>query len=105
MLRLPLTAKRTNISILEQLRVNTRLSTLCYKNILSYFGRIARRLPSNMDNLILVGRVGKRPRGLPMTNAIKKAEDRTGWKAVVKIATKGLESGYDLPDEMTFKMI
>ncbi|CAH2236094.1 jg4791 [Pararge aegeria aegeria] len=49
MLRIPRTAKRTNISILEQLRISTRLSTLCYKNILSYFGRIARRLPINMD--------------------------------------------------------
>ncbi|CAH2233444.1 jg931 [Pararge aegeria aegeria] len=54
---------------------------------------------------------GKRPRGrsprrwsdqvksltgFPITEAIKKAEDRTGWKAVVKIATNELESGHDL---------
>ncbi|CAH2243089.1 jg14111 [Pararge aegeria aegeria] len=77
-----------------------------------YFGHIARRLPSNIDKLKLVGKVeGKRPRcrsprrwsdqvksltGLPITEAIKKAEDRTGWKAAIKIATKLLESGHNL---------
>ncbi|CAH2229951.1 jg14024 [Pararge aegeria aegeria] len=111
-LRIPWTAKRTNISILEQLRINTRLSTLCYKNILSYFGHIVRRLPSNMDKLILVGKVeDKKPRsrspnrwsdqvkpltGLPITEAIEKAEDGTVWITVVKIATKEPESGHDL---------
>ncbi|CAH2240958.1 jg9694 [Pararge aegeria aegeria] len=94
MLRIPWTAKRTNISILEQLRINNRLSTLCYKNVLSYFGHIGKRLPSNMYKLILVGKVaGKRPRGrsprrwsdqvkshtgLPITEAIKKAEEQDG---------------------------
>ncbi|CAH2244742.1 jg24424 [Pararge aegeria aegeria] len=55
MLRIPWTAKRTSISILDQLRINTGLSTLCCEKILSYFGHIARRLPSNMEKLILVG--------------------------------------------------
>ncbi|CAH2268377.1 jg15831 [Pararge aegeria aegeria] len=83
MLRMPWIVERTNISILEQLRINTRLFTLCYKNILSYFGHIARRLSSNMDKLILV-------------EAIKKAEDRTGWKAVVKSLR------WNLNPDMTF---
>ncbi|CAK1590841.1 unnamed protein product [Parnassius mnemosyne] len=112
MLRIPWTAKRTNESILGQLRVDTRLSTTCYQSILSYFGHIARRPPNNLDRLIVVGKVGgKRPRGrsssrwsdqvksltgLSLTTAMQKAEDRTEWRAIVNNATKALKYGHDL---------
>ncbi|XP_063628267.1 uncharacterized protein LOC134799784 [Cydia splendana] len=64
MLRISWTAKRTNVSILQQLGIQTRLSTTCFKRILSYFGHIARREPDNLEKLVVVGKVdGKRRRG------------------------------------------
>lgn len=43
MLRIPWTAKRTNVSILTQLRIKERLSKTCHQRVLSYFGHIMRR--------------------------------------------------------------
>lgn len=44
MLRIPWTAKRTNVSILSQLGIKTQLSTTtCLQRILSYFGHIMRK--------------------------------------------------------------
>ncbi|XP_039762480.1 uncharacterized protein LOC120635528 [Pararge aegeria] len=40
MLRIPWTAKRTSVSILVQLGVSVRLSSICYQRLLSYFGHI-----------------------------------------------------------------
>ena len=107
MLRIPWTAKRTNVSILNQLRIGTRLSTICYKRILGYFGHIARRSPDNLDKLIVVGKVeGKRPRGrspsrwsdqvksltgLPLTTAVRRAEGRTEWKEIMNTITRTLQ--------------
>ncbi|CAH2242509.1 jg10554 [Pararge aegeria aegeria] len=43
MLRIPWTAKLTNVSILAQLAVSVRLYSICYQRLLSYFGHIMRR--------------------------------------------------------------
>lgn len=62
LLRIPWTANRTNQSILQQLRVKTRLSATYYQKCLSYFGHIARRQADNLERLFVVGMVeGKRP--------------------------------------------
>ncbi|CAF4851061.1 unnamed protein product [Pieris macdunnoughi] len=64
----PWTAKITNQSILDQLKIRTRLTTTCYKRVLTYFGLIARRKPDNLDKLFIVGKVeGK---SLPITAAL-----------------------------------
>lgn len=99
MLRIPWTARRTNISILEELGITTRLSAACFQRILKYFGHIARRNPDSLEKLMVVGQVdGKRPRGRsptrwsdlvkkltgqPVSKAIKTAEDRITWKSIV----------------------
>lgn len=63
-LRIPWTAKRTNVSILYQLDIKTRLSTVCLQRILSYFGHIMQRGDSSLEKLVIVGNTeGKRPRG------------------------------------------
>lgn len=64
MLRIPWTARRTNVSILKDIGITTKLPTVCLQRILTYFGHIARRDPNNFEKLVVVGRVNeKRPRG------------------------------------------
>ena len=112
MLRIPWTAKRTNKSILDQLKVTTRLSTICYQRVLSYFGHIARRQPDSLDKLVVLGKVeGKRPRGrsptrwsdqiraitgLTLPAALRRAEDRAGWKQFINVSVKAFQDGHDL---------
>ncbi|CAH2266806.1 jg7989 [Pararge aegeria aegeria] len=99
MLRIPWTAKRSNVSILSQLKIKTRLSTICLERILSYFRNITRRGNESIEKLIVVGNVeGKRPRGRSPTrwsdqlretgartfyNAIQLAKDRTRWREIL----------------------
>ncbi|KAA5588615.1 hypothetical protein F3G61_31460 [Pseudomonas aeruginosa] len=95
----------------RELRIETRLSTICYQKVLGYFGHIARRPPENLERLIVVGKVeGKRPAGRPpnrwsdqitaltglsVANALREAENRRKWKLMVQRATKGFQ-GHDL---------
>lgn len=99
MLRNPWTARRTNVSILKELGITTRLSAICFQRILKYFGHIARRNPDSLEKLMVVGQVdGRRSRGrsptrwsdlvksltgLSITKAIKTAEDRNTWRSIV----------------------
>lgn len=112
MLRIPWTAKRTNKSILDQLKITTRLSTICYRRVLSYFGHIARRQPDNLDKLVIVGKVeGKRLRGrsptrwsdqiqnitgLSIPTALRQAEDRVVWRRLVDTSVKAFQDKHDL---------
>ena len=62
MLRIPWTTKRTNLSILSQLKIKDRLSAQCHRHILIYFGHIVRRGDNSLEKLIVAGNVeGKRP--------------------------------------------
>nr|ADI61821.1 endonuclease-reverse transcriptase [Bombyx mori] len=64
MLRIPWTAKRSNQSILDQLQIKTRLSTLCLRRALEYFGHIARKTPDSLERLFVTGKHrGKETRG------------------------------------------
>ena len=64
MLGIPWTARRTNASILAELGIKTRLSSVCMQRLLSYFGHVARRKPDNFEKLLVVWHVeGKRNRG------------------------------------------
>jgi len=50
MLRIPWTARRTNVSILYELDITDRQSTVCRRRILQYFGHITRRNEDNLGN-------------------------------------------------------
>lgn len=54
MLRIPWTAFRTNASILAKLKIKVRLSTICVKRILEYFGHIARKDEDNLEKVVVV---------------------------------------------------
>ena len=50
MLKIPLTARRTNKLIIEVPEEPLRLSVLCEKRIMGYFGHIVRRNEENVEN-------------------------------------------------------
>ncbi|XP_071554988.1 uncharacterized protein [Temnothorax nylanderi] len=103
MLGIPWTARRTNVSILKELNITDRLSTICRRRVLQYFGHITRRNQDNLEKLIVQGKVeGKRPRGRspsrwldqikditgqPLQKNLREAEDRHCWKTVVRHCT------------------
>lgn len=100
LLRIPWTARRTNVSIINELNIRTRLSTICDRRILKFFGHIIRRPSGNLEKLVVQGKVeGKRLRGRspkrwidqvkeisdqPLERALRRAEDRTDWELVVE---------------------
>lgn len=104
MLRIPWTAHRTNLSILNELQVKQRLSSICMQRILKYFGHIARKPSDNLEKLMITGKMdGKRPRGrspkrwtdqvseqlnIRMSEAIHCASDRGKWRQLVHHTAK-----------------
>ena len=98
LLRIPWTAHRTNQSILEELNIRDRLSLVCVRRILQFFGHTVRRDSTSFERLILLGGVeGTRGRGrIPMRwtdqvklatggtfrEAVRWAEDRGSWRAL-----------------------
>lgn len=105
MLGISWTARHTNISILEELSICTRLSTTCLQRALSFFGHVVRRGPESLEKLILLGHVnGKRSRGRAPTRwtrtileaigcntqtATHRAQNRTAWRALTDRAVFG----------------
>ncbi|CAH2061764.1 unnamed protein product, partial [Iphiclides podalirius] len=104
MLRIPWTARRTNQSILSELNIKTRLSTICEQRFLSYFGHIMRRGDESLERLIVVGNTeGKRSRGRsparwtdqlkdtePSPNfcdMVRTAMDRNRWRDLIRART------------------
>ncbi|CAH2107939.1 unnamed protein product [Euphydryas editha] len=108
MLQIPWTAHRTNVSILKQLHIQTRLSTTCLKRVLEYFDHIARKDNDNLERLMITGKIeGKRPRGrspirwsdqirtslgITFKDALKGAENRKRWRDIIR---KALSGGHD----------
>lgn len=100
MLRIPLTAHRTNVSILRELKIETRLSTLCLRRVLDFFGHISRKDGASLERMMVTGKVeGTRSRGRNPTRwtdqirmaldtgvhgAMHLATDRHGWRGVVR---------------------
>lgn len=107
MLQIPWTAFRTNASILRELSIKIRLSTICLRRILEFFGHIARKDGQHIEQLMVTGKVdGKRPRGRSPTRwsdqirsalntnlhkALHEAKDRNRWRELVhkKIIQQG----------------
>ncbi|KAJ8726616.1 hypothetical protein PYW07_001314 [Mythimna separata] len=100
MLRIPWTAFRTNVSILQELQISSRLSSECLRRILQYFGHIARKESDNLERLIVTGKVdGKRARerspirwfdqiraalNSTIYGALHNAKDRNRWRNIVR---------------------
>lgn len=100
MMRIPWTARRTNISILKELgiKTNERLLPTIQRQILKFFGHLVRR--DGIEKLVIQGKVdGKRERGrspnryidqikkltnMPLGDLMHAAEDREEWRNVAK---------------------
>lgn len=94
------TARRTNPSSLDELNITTRLSTICLRKVLVYFGQIARKDSDNLEKLVITGKIeGDKPRRrIPMRwtdqirsaldvtlhGALHSATDRKRWRQIVK---------------------
>ena len=103
MLGISWTQFRTNVSILQELGIKQRLSSIVQGRILTFFGHITRRGDTSMERLVVQGRVeGTRARGRsPMrwTDQVKTALNRSvhecsrsagvreQWRRLVKLAT------------------
>lgn len=102
MLRIPWTAHRTNTSILTELNITTRLSTIINQSILRYFGHITRRR-EGMERLVVEGKIeGKRTRGrsplrwsdqiksitgYSLSEAAQHAQEREEWTTTINRVT------------------
>lgn len=100
MLRIPWTARRTNVSILKELQITERLSKECRRRILAFFGHISRKGEDCLEKLIVQGKVeGRRPRGrsptrwldqvklmtqAPLQETLLNTQDRGKWRAITK---------------------
>lgn len=62
-------AKCTNVSIHSQLKIITRLSTICLQRILCYFCHISRRSNNSIERFILVGNVEGKSH-VPISNQV-----------------------------------
>ncbi|KAL0838884.1 hypothetical protein ABMA28_016906 [Loxostege sticticalis] len=107
LLRIPWTAHRTNISILKELKITQRLSSICLKKVLTYFGHIVRKPSDNLEKLMITGKMeGKRLRGrspirwsdlvtkslnTTITDALNHAKDRDRWKQLCGGISDGRE--------------
>lgn len=86
LLRIPWTAMRTNVSILEELKVTKRLLTMCQERIRSFFGHIMRSSLHSLEKLTILGQMeGKRARGRAPARWVDQLKEVTGgqiWGAV-----------------------
>jgi len=71
LLRVPLTARRSNQSILKEISPGCSLEGMMLKLKLQYFGHLTRRVDSLEETLMLGGIVGRRRRG--------RQDEMAGW--------------------------
>jgi hypothetical protein len=104
LLRIPWTARRTNASVLNEIKPTQRLSSMTYSRILKLFGHISRH--DTMERLVVQGKPeGKRERGRSPTRwteliskltestlekASRQANDRDNWRDIVKRVTRNI---------------
>lgn len=104
MMSIPWKAMWTNKAVLEKIKQPRSLYAEIIKQKLSYFGHIARKQGDCLEKDIMIGYTeGKRKRGRPrarwlddvesstarnLNNLIAAAQDRVGWRALVKSVTR-----------------
>ena len=99
-MRVPWTAKRTNLSILKEINPECSLEGQILKLRLQYFGHLMRREDSLEKTLMLGKCEGKRRRGrqrrrwldsvtkMNLTQLREAVEDKRAWRALVHGVTK-----------------
>lgn len=111
MLGISWTEFRTNVSILRELGITQRLSTVVQSRILQYFGHVSRRNNDSIERLVVQGKVeGARSRGRsPMrwTDQVKSAlgsrvsdcarqsANREKWREIVRRAVSASTTDVD----------
>ena len=111
LLRIPWTARRTNASVLNEIKPTQRLSSVTYSRILKLFGHISRH--DTMERLVVQGKPeGKRERGRSPTRwteliskltestlekACRQANDRDKWRDIVKRAVSNIRDTWSRP--------
>src|SRR6188508_3725614 len=82
-LRIPWTAKVTNVEVWERLQENSEFLNSLKIRKLRYIGHIMRQKSPSMENMVITGLVpGKRSRGKPATAWIDNISEWTGLRGV-----------------------
>ena len=102
-MRVPWTARKSNQSILKEIRPGCSLEGMMLKPKLQYFGHLMRRVDSLEKTLMLGGIGGRRRRGrqrmrwldsiidfmdMSLSELQELVMDREGWRAVIHGVTK-----------------